>query len=814
MTGITLFHLEREQYAMAPPPDDMVADPARQRDAFVRQLPKRIAAIEDIWARLHNGAWDHDQLEALYERIREISENSKAFSLFQLNESVFSLEVYLSSFIGSAMSPAPGQVGAITGLLRALKTAANGTVSAEHPVEDSSAAVGIFVLGEKGGLTAELADALRRLDCEVLYFSDTERLLQQMQARPPKVIVADTAELPEMPPLSAELVRLRSHMSINIPLIFISSSTALQLRVDAIRAGGDGYFVTPLDAPSVATQIRDMALPNQQPFRVLVVEDDPTQADFAASILRKGGIEALQVTEPVKVIKSQREFKPDLILMDIYMPEVNGIELTSIIRDHQEFVTIPIVFVSGEQNTDKQLDALSVGGDDFISKPIRPKHLLGIVQTRIRRARQLLSATGQPPKHDRVTGLFSRQLFLDRIARMIEDHKVTESAGVILIQADDLPSLQHKIGVGGVDHLLSELGKVIAEQVEEKDLAARIDEHTFGLLLKRDTKTSITDLAGRMLGHISSHRFADEVTVSGSIGLCFIDDSSGNANGIVSRAQSACLEAAALGGNRVHTHSLDGESGMSPTTPDGDLALRVKAALRDDSFIIQYQPMLDLQTRGMETYEIVLRVANAQGDLIGDRQLQDAAAAAGVSEELDQWILDHAIDILKQRRESGRRTQIFVHQSVHSALNVNLHAWLLGRLRAKQVVGTGLVIDFRLPDLSHDLKVAQQNIRSLREMDVEVSLSRFPEKPAAFKVLRFLNARYINIAPRLLKAERQVISSVIQQAHDASAKVIVSNVDDPRSIDLHWSSGADFLQGNFIQRPLENMDYDFAQVVI
>ena len=174
-----------------------------------------------------------------------------------------------------------------------------------------------------------------------------------------------------------------------------------------------------------------------------------------------------------------------------------------------------------------------------------------------------------------------------------------------------------------------------------------------------------------------------------------------------------------------------------PATPDGDLAHQLKSGPARRSFIIQYQPMLDLQTRGSETYEIVLRVQNAQGDLIGDRQLQDAAETHGVCEELDQWILDRAIDILKQRRESGRRTQIFVHQSAHSALNVNLPAWLLGRLRAKQVVGTGLVIDFRLPDLSQDLKIAQNTIRSLREMDVDVSLSRFPEKDAAFKVLRF-----------------------------------------------------------------------------
>ena len=736
---------------------------------------------------------------------------------FQLNESVFSLEVYLSSFIGSDISPGMAQIDAISGLLRALKTAANVTASesdALTPPQDPSS-VSVFLLGDEDGLTGELAAALHKLGCELHYFADTTSLLKQLEVQPPKIIVADTAHLPDMPPLSAELVRLQSHTATKIPMIFISSSTALQLRVDAIRAGGDGYFVAPLDAASVAVQIRDMALPDQQaPFSVLVVEDDPTQADFAASILRKAGMKVMQVTEPVKVIKSLREFRPDLILMDIYMPDVNGIEMTTIIRDHKEFVTIPIVFVSGEQNTDKQLDALSVGGDDFIAKPIRPRHLLGIVETKIRRARQLLNATGQPPKHDRVTGLFSRQHFLDHVAKLIDDDTVSTPAAVIIVQPDKLPALQDKIGVGGVDHLLSELSEVIARQVRELDLAARIDEYSFGVLLRRNSNDGLIDQAKQLLNQMSGHRFAEGIEVTGSIGLCYIDGHSEDANGVISRAQKAREQAASHGGNRVHTHGTEVDSEEIPATPDGDLSHRLRTALRDDAFIIQYQPMLDLQTRGSETYEIVLRVRNAQGDLIGDRQLQDAAETAGVCEELDQWILDRAIDILKQRRESGRRTQIFVHQSAHSALNENLGPWLLGRLRAKQVVGTGLVIDFRLPDISQDLKIAQNTIRSLREMDVDVSLSRFPEKDAAFKVLRFLHARYINIAPRLLKADREVISSVIRKAHDASAKVIVSNVDDPRSIDLHWSSGADFLQGNFIQRPLENMDYDFSQVVI
>ena len=129
-------------------------------------------------------------------------------------------------------------------------------------------------------------------------------------------------------------------------------------------------------------------------------------------------------------------------------------------------------------------------------------------------------------------------------------------------------------------------------------------------------------------------------------------------------------------------------------------------------------------------------------------------------------------------------------------------------------MGTGLVLDFRLSDLTADLKAVKRNFDALKQMDVKLSISRFPEKPAAFKALRFLGAHYLRVAPRLLKAEREVISSVLSEAHHLGVRVIVANVDTARSIDLHWSSGADFLQGAFIQAPMDEMDYDFTQVVI
>jgi Response regulator containing a CheY-like receiver domain and a GGDEF domain len=135
------------------------------------------------------------------------------------------------------------------------------------------------------------------------------------------------------------------------------------------------------------------------PYRVLIVEDDRSQAIFAESILRKAGMTTRMCTDPLAALDQLDEFQPELILMDLYMPACDGMELTSIIREREAFVSTPIVFLSGEQNEEKHFEALDSGGDDFLNKPIRPKHLIAAVTNRVRRARQLeRRGTGGSPR--------------------------------------------------------------------------------------------------------------------------------------------------------------------------------------------------------------------------------------------------------------------------------------------------------------------------------------------------------------------------------------------------------------------------------
>jgi PleD family two-component response regulator len=81
------------------------------------------------------------------------------------------------------------------------------------------------------------------------------------------------------------------------------------------------------------------------------------------------------------------EFAPDLILMDMYLPDCTGLELAAVIRQQASYVSVPIVFLSAETNLQKQLQAMELGGDDFLTKPIAPEHLVSVVTARASRSR-------------------------------------------------------------------------------------------------------------------------------------------------------------------------------------------------------------------------------------------------------------------------------------------------------------------------------------------------------------------------------------------------------------------------------------------
>ncbi len=788
-----------------------------QKQAYLRHLPERIGAIEENWSSLYNESWNQAKLTRLFQRIQDLAGSAGKFGLIQVSESVYSLEQYFKDIIHTEQRPSPKQSKEVGALIKSLKAVVGharqpDTGTIPHPNGNNSR---LYYLRLNDSVAPGLGGALESLNCTLLQFQSVDDLLKAIDGQAPDALIIDAQMLNTAGALKIKLRQIKADKGSSPPMTVISSSSNLDIRLHAMRSGAAAFFVAPLDIPPVAARIKQLATPIiRKSFRVMIVDDDPTQADFAAAILRKADMETCTVTEPLQVLKTMDVFRPDLILMDLYMPDADGMELTSIIREQNEFVGIPIVFVSGEQDMDKQLDALSVGGDDFIAKPIRPRHLMSTIKNRVQRARALQHQYPAQSARDPVTGLFNRRHFFERLDNTVaSDTPHPTARGVLYASLDHKESIQQQIGIGQTDALLAEIGSLLASVTEPQDVCARIEDNGFAIMAKRPLNENLQDLAQSLAFAVAGQRFESAQHVNQptlSIGICYFEAAPDDASGLVGRAHKACTQAAQDGGNHITVYGIVHLDGQTSDARRNPLAL-VREALHEDSFQVLFQPFIELHNKGSENYQMILRLRTEEGDQLGPLEFMPPAQKAGLAMDIDRWLTSRALDVLDERRQSGTIVRLLINQSVESFNDEDYLEWLRDALRKRLLVGTGLILEFSLVDVAVDLKRARAMIKDLKSMGVAVCLARFGHNDASYKISHYLGAEYIKVAEKLLVVDANITALLIKRMHQIGCKVIVPRVDDARLIGQQWLSGADFVQGNAIQRPLESPAYDFSE---
>jgi DNA-binding response OmpR family regulator len=102
----------------------------------------------------------------------------------------------------------------------------------------------------------------------------------------------------------------------------------------------------------------------------------------------------LTINEPAAALGVLQDFQPDVILVDLYMPDINGMEMLALFRAHPKTLVTPVILLSGDEDAERRFDTLLTGGDDYLTKPIRPRHLVAAVTSRAKRARWLKRELG------------------------------------------------------------------------------------------------------------------------------------------------------------------------------------------------------------------------------------------------------------------------------------------------------------------------------------------------------------------------------------------------------------------------------------
>jgi len=344
---------------------------------------------------------------------------------------------------------------------------------------------------------------------------------------------------------------------ITIPTIYVSDrKDDIETRLKASRTGGEEFFYQAIDPGQLIEKIEQYTHSNiQDPYRILVVDDSKAQAKYIENILLKAGMIPHIVIDPMKVLLALADFQPEIIIMDMYMPGCTGMELARVIRQQDKFHSVPIIYLSAEDDVNKQLHAMSLGGDDFLTKPINPKHLIATLQNRGRRARSLLALMIR----DSLTGLFNHTHTLYLLE--LEINKAEQSKLPIcfaMLDIDYFKKINDNYGHPIGDRVLKSLSLFLKQRLRKTDHIGRYGGEEFAIVLpnttERDAKTIINEIRERF-AELPQPAGSGTFNVTFSCGIALSKGE--NAQSLCEKADQALYDAKRNGRNTVRCYNID-----------------------------------------------------------------------------------------------------------------------------------------------------------------------------------------------------------------------------------------------------------------
>ncbi len=540
------------------------------RQQYIQQLPGKLAAIAATWDQLST-TWDMRTCWTMHRQVHSLAGSGATFGFAALTETARALEHVLQANSDCA-AVSPLQWAEMSQLLDAVKEAAAAAQSArprleesvhEYPIQDEQARRLIFLVEPDAAVGHELAMQISHFSYTVQVFADLADLRAGIAHTRPAAIILDT-QLPSDGNRAA-FAAIQAAYETPIPVVFVSSQRDLRTRLAAVRANCAAYFVKPVNVGGLIDTLDTLTTQRSpEPYRVLIVDDEPMLAAYYAATLRHAGMHTTTVVDPPQIMQPLEDFRPDLILMDMYMPECTGLELAAVIRQQEAYVSTPIVFLSAETDVAKQLAAMSLGGDDFLTKPIQPDHLISAVTSRVQRSRSLRSFMIR----DSLTGLLNHTRTREQInLEVARAKRGYGNLALAMLDIDHFKAVNDTYGHPTGDRVIKSLSRLLQQRLRRTDIVGRYGGEEFAVALLDIDAPSAVKVMNELRAGFAQIRQQSEQSdffMTFSCGIASLAQY-GDANTLMNAADKALYAAKRAGRNRVVlANDLDAAHRASP----------------------------------------------------------------------------------------------------------------------------------------------------------------------------------------------------------------------------------------------------------
>jgi DNA-binding response OmpR family regulator len=638
--------------------------------------------------------WRVHHAAALYEDLEALCAMAERENAAEIVEPALELAIYLCSFVDGDNAPNAAQRQGLEQLIGLLATGVAGA-SRGQVMSAGAASRQVFYLRSDERELAGLAPRLGQGGCIVRPFHTRQLLLLAFDEITPDILIVDEGFIVDVHAITAAALRKRAAHRDPPLCIVLADATDRTRTLFAQRAGADAV-VTERDPIALVTLVdKLLAQRRALDFRVLIVEDDRSQAKYCDSILRHCGMSTCICEDASRVPAMLNEFKPDLVLLDMYLPESNGIEIAQQIREQQRHAFLPIVFLTGEHDQNLRFDAIRVGADDFITKPIKPRHLVTAVESRIKRAREL--HTGHPEQRVERRGILSSRDAMTREVQRVAHEGRERCPALACIAVDNMDKMAQGMGFVAAGALPQQIAAALAVELSDQRALCAWGEMRFLALLQTSDELTLRETLEDVRRKLDARLWlSDEspVRLRFSLGCVRLPAEVGRIEELIERSRALCVRAQQAGGAHCEFDL------RSPGEQDDDPRRRLlRAVLRAPNLHgmgrLDFQPLLPLSGQIKGQYEARMELIPekfARSLHLKRSDYLPLARELNMAGQADRQCLRAMLERLRDGRPDKYALRLHLPVCVETVFDGAFAPWLAAELRGHQVSGGAFVL--------------------------------------------------------------------------------------------------------------------------
>ncbi|SKB12393.1 Response regulator receiver modulated diguanylate cyclase/phosphodiesterase [Planktothrix sp. PCC 11201] len=591
------------------------------------------------------------------------------------------------------------------------------------------------------------------------------------------------------------------------------------------------------------------------PSTILVVDDIPANLGILANFLNEANFEVLVAEDAESAMQKLEYVIPDLILLDVMMPKMDGFEMYERLKENPLYSQIPVIFITALSETDNIVKGLSLGAVDYITKPFRKEEVLARIKThlelqiltaileqknhcllqeiaehnqvrtdlnqlnqeleiRVKKRTSELSQTLEDLRrskaqleynvfHDSLTGLPNRDWLMKRLQELIA---AKASYSVLFIDLDRFKIINDSLGHLAGDELLNCVANRMQGCLKPSQTATRMGGDEFVILVETETGISVAQQLLEQFKLPFNFNGGYEAIIEASIGITSSVMGYQQPMDILRDVDIAMYQAKKRGSGNYQVFDPQMQADVITRL---QLEQDLRKAISQQEFCLYYQPIVSLITQEIKGFEALIRWNHPEKGMIPPDEFIPMAEEIGLINPLGWWILREDCNQLRHWQDQlpGVSLTMNVNFSPLQFQQINLFEKIAEIVQQTGITKNTLNIEITESCL---FKEANLNFKFLKNLGVGICIDDFCTGYSSLNLLKDLPIDILKIDRSFLENLNRnpndtiLMQTIILLGENLKMEVVAEGVETQEQIEILRELGCIFGQGYFFSRPLDS----------